>query len=101
VTVNELVTREGIPALEAEVERLEDELHAANAALNAARIATAEFQVGDIVLVRKRGSERHRAIVREVQPMSWGPWYVVSFAKKDGEWSQSIYRAFGDVEAAL
>lgn len=67
--------------------------------LRDAQVRHAPFRVGDEVEARLGGSWQP-AIVRRVEPQSWGePWFKVSPRKKNGEWSSVERHAFGDVRA--
>lgn len=76
-----------------------DKLRHAEKKLDEARVALAPFKVGDVVEASSRGDDWQPAIVRKVDPQSWGPWYVVSFAKKNGDWSTSNRQVFEKVRA--
>jgi hypothetical protein len=84
-----------IKALEQRVEDLLEQLTVARKELNDAQIAAAPFKVGDEVIAKGRS-----AIIRQVEPQSWGTWYRVSFRKKDGTWGTAVQRVFSGVKAA-
>lgn len=87
-----------IEQLKREVEEAQSRLCQAQTRLLEARLAEAEFKAGDVVEAFHRGSWE-RAVVRNVSPQSFGTWYSVSFAKKNGEWSKQVVSAFGKVRA--
>lgn len=78
--------------LKSRVGDLRRRLRDAELELHEAQVRAAPFQVGDVVV-----AEGKAAIVREVEPQSWGScWYFVSFRKKDGAWSNAKKRIFSE-----
>lgn len=75
-----------------------DKLRHAEKQLAEARIALAPFKVGDVVEAL-HGGLWQEAIVRTVEPQSWGPWYKVSVRKKNGEWATATQNVFEKVRA--
>jgi hypothetical protein len=91
------------PDLEARVNDADRELHEARAALKAARIAAAPFQVGDevVALVRTRWTA---AIIRSVVAREYVGWswydqcdYEASPRVKDGSWGVPVHVGGGSV----
>jgi hypothetical protein len=83
-----------IETLQAEVDRLKDELSIASSKLKDAQVKAAPFQVGDEAL-----NNGNLVIIREVEPKPWGTyWYKVSKQKKNGEWSKAVATAYGKLE---
>ena len=83
-----------IDQLQVEVNRLEKELVDAREKLREAVITAAGFSEGEVVEARKkyaRNTEWRPAIIRRIY-VDWKTHcrYTVSFAKKDGDWSQVV-----------
>lgn len=82
-----------IPELEARVHTLEDQLITAKRELREARLAAAEFKLGDVVEASLHWGNKawHPAIIRRVR-FNWRgePEYEVAFQNKGGEWSKRI-----------
>lgn len=83
------------------VRRLSEELREAEAQLDALEVASAPFQVGDIVEASVNGNRSWVvATVTAVHPKSWGsPWYMVAPHRKDGTPGTRQRHAFDRVRA--
>lgn len=90
-----------VEKLKAEVGRLKDDLQAAEEALKDAVIAEGGFSKGDVVEARRtyRPGPWAPAIIRKITTGWTGDrcQYVVSFKKKDGDWSKVTVGGY-DVE---
>lgn len=73
----------------------QQKLRDADKHLDEARTMLSPFRVGQEVEYHKRG-QWVPAIVRQIEPNSWGFYFQVSLRKKDGDWMQRTERAFGD-----
>lgn len=87
--------------LEAKAKSLREQLHAVEAELANARRDAAEFSVGDEVEASRNGRDWEPAVIRVVEPQSFGDWYKVSYRKKDGTWSRAVRYAFSNVRASV
>lgn len=88
---------ETIKRLEGRVGQLEGDLRVARKQLEEARIAEAEFKVGDVVEAQLRGRDWEEVIIRAVEPHGGWNWYRASRRKRNGDWATAEQRVFDGV----
>lgn len=90
-----------LDSVDQEIEYHEDQLRLLRNQRKALLDEAAPFKVGDVVEAsrynRTDGHTWDKAIVRSVEHTLGGPWYRVSFARKNGEWRRDTVATYDRV----